>query len=206
MTLSLSETPGTLSHMRLRVPAVAPLRREVFARTTFATPSKPISSCLEPDAGRATPLGHVDVSSWWLGHGCFSCLCCAARCCFSCPCAGWWAGAAEARRVMRRLGCAAAVMRVLCLGAECGAASPRGGCHSDLTRTCRLRGAIRATCGEFCGGVAFALPRLASVLQAARSASGKLHHWARTVQASRPTTSPRPSPRTGKCRSSYRAG
>ena len=85
ITLSMGKTKHLIKHAATSADAVAPSTRSIL-RTTFATPSKPISSCLEPNAGRATHW-----VTWTSRRG----------------------AAAIGARVMRRFGGAAAVMRVL---------------------------------------------------------------------------------------------
>ena len=125
MTLSMGKTKHFITHAATSAEAVAPRTRSI-RKTTFATPSRPISSCLEPSAGRAT---HCVTWTSRLG------------------------AAAIGARVMR-WGCCSSDASA-CLGAECGAASPRSGCHSDLARV-YARAVLCATCSEFCCGVAFA--------------------------------------------------
>ena len=115
MTLSMGKTKHFITHAATSADAVAPSTRSIL-RTTFATPSKPISSCLDPNAGRAT---HCVTWTSRLG------------------------AAAIGARVMR-WGCCSSDASA-CLGAECGAASPRSGCHSDFTHVC-ASAAICAIC------------------------------------------------------------
>ncbi len=101
MTLAMGNTKHFIRHAATSADAVAPSTKSILS-TTFATPSKPISSCLEPSAGRAT-----------------HCVTWTSR-------LGGWAMAASAVCVVQR-GAASAVQRRVvgrrCGGAACDAAS-----------------------------------------------------------------------------------